>query len=596
MQSTFYVFPWIISITLTLAMGFYALRRRKNIAAIPFAAMCFFATWWSVFYLTGVLSYDLAFKILTAKIMYIGVLGVPLSWTAFALAFSGRGDWINKRTASLVLIVPVITYIIVCTTDIHHLHWAQLSLVTDEVTGLVLLDAPAGWWFWVHALYTYSILLFGTFFLIRQFLEAQNIYRWQIFISIIAILAPWISNALVVFSLITTRLDITSLTFSFSILVLGWGYFRYGFLDLVPVAQRAVFDSIPDVVIVLDPDLRIAELNPASLRTFELGSALVMGQPFKLVFGQWLPVEEMNFAGDGFYKQVLVAINLNPARWFDVFINTLHDQPNHIAGYLITMRDITSYKENEAALGIARDDAVRANSFKTQLLANVSHELRTPLGVISGYTELMARGSYGQITEKQSSILARVKESAQYLDSLVAELIDQAQLDSGKLQLAVASFEPREVFGQVFGQLTVLAEAKNLDFQSEISTDIPIVMTADSQRLKQILVNLISNAIKFTEHGKVEAKILRLSDSQWVMQVSDSGPGIAPDALETIFEPFRQLEHAVKNIRKGYGLGLSISKQIVELMNGTIEVKSQVGQGSTFTITLQLETDSVDGT
>ena len=269
----------------------------------------------------------------------------------------------------------------------------------------------------------------------------------------------------------------------------------------------------------------------------------------------------------------------------------LSDNPNRIAGSLITLRDVTNFKENEAALAIARDDAVRANGFKTQLLANVSHELRTPLGVVSGYTDLMTRGSYGPVTEKQTTVLGRIKESAQYLDDLVSELIDQSQLDSGKIQLAITSFEPREVFKQVFNQLSILAEAKKLNFTQEIFEDLPQSIVGDSQRLKQILVNLLANAIKFTESGSVTAQIYRKSNSEWCIKVSDSGPGIPMESMNVIFEPFRQLDHAARHVRKGYGLGLSISKQIVELMGGEIEVKGIVGDGTIFTVTLPLTTE-----
>jgi signal transduction histidine kinase len=307
-----------------------------------------------------------------------------------------------------------------------------------------------------------------------------------------------------------------------------------------------------------------------------------------LVFGTWFPFTETDLRADGFHKEMLISINDAPEKWFEISINTLYDNPDHLAGALVTLRDITNFKNNEAALAIARDDAIRADGFKTQLLANVSHELRTPLGAISGYTDLMTRGSYGPITDKQKTVLSRIKDSSQYLDVLVSELIDQAQLDSGKLQLVSAAFDPREVFGQVFNQISVLAETKKLEFLSKIEDNIPQFIVGDSQRLKQILVNLLANAVKFTEHGYVNAQISRISESKWRIQVSDSGPGIPGEALNIIFEPFRQLDHAAKHIRKGYGLGLSISKQIAELMGGEIEVQSVLGSGTTFVVTLPL--------
>ena len=235
---------------------------------------------------------------------------------------------------------------------------------------------------------------------------------------------------------------------------------------------------------------------------------------------------------------------------------------------------------------------MHANSFKSQLLANVSHELRTPLGIILGYTDLIVRKSYGELTEKQVNILGRIKDSTQYLDGLVSELLDQAQLDSGKLYLSQRSFEPREVLGSVCSQLSVLAEAKNLEFNATISDNLPIALVGDSQRLKQILVNLISNAIKFTQTGSVTVEIAALpSQTEWMMRVTDTGPGIPEESLNTVFEPFKQLADAHKSLRKGYGLGLSITRQLIRLMGGNITLESTVGKGTTFTAILPLITE-----
>lgn len=285
----------------------------------------------------------------------------------------------------------------------------------------------------------------------------------------------------------------------------------------------------------------------------------------------------------------------SPMRWLHLYVSSLHGSNGQNEGWIVTLRDVSSIKENESALAIARDEAMRANSFKMQLLANVSHELRTPLGIILGYTDLLVRKSYGDLTDKQINILGRIRESTQYLDGLVSELLDQAQLDSGKLKLSIASFEPRAVLGSVFNQLSVLAESKNLDFKGTIDANMPTSIVGDSQRLKQILVNLISNAIKFTETGKITAKVYATSQIQWSMRVEDTGPGISPDALHTVFEPFKQLPDAHKSLRKGYGLGLSISRQLVQLMGGNITLESTLGKGTTFTVTLPLisETDFI---
>lgn len=591
MQTTPLLLLWSLSVILTFSMGLYALRFRRHIAAVPFIAMCFLASLWALSYIFELESTSLIVKIWGVKLGYIGVIGVPLSWTAFALAYSGHADWLTKRNISLALIFPILTYLVILTNEYHGWFFTEFGLYTDEASGLILIKNPLGWWFWLHAIYIYGILIFGTYFLLREYWDKREVYRSQIIINITAILLPWISNGIVLAGLMPIRIDITSVMFSISILILGWGFFRYHLLDILPVAHRAVFESISDAVIVLDPDLRIVEMNPAAQEIFNLNHNTAIGNLFQTVFKPWIHINDNALRTHGYHKEVVLENDGKPMRWLHLFVSTLRTASNQSDGHIITLRDVTSIKENESALAIARDEAMRANSFKSQLLANVSHELRTPLGIILGYTDLIARKSYGDLTDKQVNILGRIKDSTQYLDGLVSELLDQAQLDNGKLHLSQRPFEPREVLGSICNQVSVLAEAKNLEFNATIKDNLPVSIVGDSQRLKQILVNLLSNAVKFTETGSITVEISAPTPTEWIMRVTDTGPGIPPESLNTIFEPFKQLAEAHKALRKGYGLGLSISRQLIKLMGGNISLESTVGKGTTFTVTLPLITE-----
>jgi PAS domain S-box-containing protein len=588
MQNTPYLIPWFISVTLTFFMGVIAIRRRGHFAAIPFIAMCFFATLWAFAYIFELGSTSLAVKYAAIKIEYIGIIGVPLSWTAFALAYSGHGHWLTRRNILLALIFPILTLIVLWTNEYHYWFFTEIGTTTDALSGLLLIWNPLGWWFWLHAVYVYGFLIFGSYYLFREYWNQREIYRSQAVVNMIAILLPWVANGIVIFRLSPVQIDITSVTFSFSILILGWGFFRYGLLDIIPVAHRAVFESISDAVIVVDPTLRIVDMNPAASELFKLQPDEVIGKFFQDILHMQLHLDEKSLRQHGYHKEIVIHIENEPDRWLDISISALHDSSKRHSGQIVTLRDVTSLKENEAALAIARDEAVRANNFKTQLLANVSHELRTPLGIIMGYTDLLSRNSYGELNEKQISVLTRVRESTEYLDKLVSELLDQAQLDSGRLKLSETPFEIREVLGKTCSQLSVLAESKNLEYSAVISDDMPVSIVGDSQRLKQILVNLISNAIKFTETGGVFVRIYKPSPTEWTMQVRDTGPGIPKEAMHMVFESFKQLPEASRIIRKGYGLGLSITKQLITLMKGKITLESQVGQGTTFTITLPI--------
>ncbi|MCA2001927.1 MAG: PAS domain-containing protein [Chloroflexi bacterium] len=588
MQYTPFLTLWFVSAALTFAMGVYALRRRGHFAAIPFSAMCFFAALWAAGYIFELGGDSLAVKLLAVKIEYIGILGVPLSWAAFALAFSGHGRWLTRRNIALALVFPVLTLLAVWTTEINHWFFREIALTENERLGLRLIWNPPGWWFWFHAVYIYGILAAGAYLLAREYWNQRDFYRSQVVVNLAAIFLPWVVNGAVVARLLP--IDFTSLTFSFSILILGWGFFRYGMLNIAPVAHRAVFESISDAVIVLDPAMRIVELNPAALELFNLQVNAVIGRQFHEVFHQWIHIKDESLKQHRLHKEIVLdKEDGKPPQWLDLFVSALRDSPRQSGGWIITLRDVTDLKENESALALARDEAAQANSFKSQLLANVSHELRTPLGIIMGYTDLLTRKAYGELDEKQISVLGKIRENTEYLESLVSGLLDQAQLDSGRLKLAEASFDIHEVLGKTCSQLSVLAETKKLRFEWSISDDMPVYIVGDSQRLKQILVNLISNAIKFTETGGVTAKIYRFEEDQWKIQVADTGPGIPESALETIFEPFRQLPEANRIMRKGYGLGLSITKQLIHLMGGEITVESEVGKGTTFTLTLPLK-------
>ena len=245
-------------------------------------------------------------------------------------------------------------------------------------------------------------------------------------------------------------------------------------------------------------------------------------------------------------------------------------------------------QQSRADLAKARDAALAASQFKSELVAKVSHELRTPLGAIKGYAQLLQLGSYGLLQTNQKEPLELIISSTNYLTLLVNELLDQAKLESNKLVLQITPFDPRQMLREVEARMRILAETKGLQFHSWIDPAFPEELTGDITRLQQILTNLLGNAIKFTERGSVQTKLEMLNTEQWSMQVSDTGPGIPTEAIPTIFEPFGQVDGSTTREHSGTGLGLSISKQLVELMGGKLKLESEPEHGSVFTVCLPL--------
>jgi PAS domain S-box-containing protein len=251
-------------------------------------------------------------------------------------------------------------------------------------------------------------------------------------------------------------------------------------------------------------------------------------------------------------------------------------------------REIAERKQAEEAAAHARDQALQASHFKSQLLAKVSHELRTPLGAILGYTELLQTGLFGAVSDRQSDVMTRVIHSTSHLTRLVGELLDQAQIENGKVKLDLNAFSLKNMVDQVEAEMSVMAQAKGLALTINIAPEVPTLLTGDQNRLQQILVNLTSNAIKFTEAGGVHVRIYCPDLEHWAIEVADTGPGIPREAHDYIFEPFRQVDDSMTRSHIGTGLGLSIVKQLTTLMGGQITLESEIEQGSTFTVLLPL--------
>jgi signal transduction histidine kinase len=181
-----------------------------------------------------------------------------------------------------------------------------------------------------------------------------------------------------------------------------------------------------------------------------------------------------------------------------------------------------------------------------------------------------------------------VTVNSKRLLSIVNDLLDQAQIEAGTLKLKVAPFSPSDLTNDVVSVMDVLAQAKDLQLTTHIADDVPATLPSDQQRLHQILINLVGNAIKFTEEGSIWVRIYRPSATQWALEVEDTGCGIPLEAQSYIFDPFQQVDGSATRTHSGSGLGLSIVRQLTTLMGGEITLKSQVGKGSTFTVTLPL--------
>jgi signal transduction histidine kinase len=225
-----------------------------------------------------------------------------------------------------------------------------------------------------------------------------------------------------------------------------------------------------------------------------------------------------------------------------------------------------------------------ASQHKSQFLANMSHELRTPLNAILGYTELMADGAYGEPSEKMLGILKRLEANGRHLLGLINDVLDLSKIEAGQLVLELSDYTVADIAQTVRSTLEPLAADKKLAFKVEVAPQLP-PGRGDGRRLTQVLINLVGNAIKFTDAGEVAIKA-EANDGAFYVSVRDTGPGISAADQAKLFQEFQQADNAITKKKGGTGLGLAISKRIIEMHGGKIWVESEVGQGSTFAFTL----------
>jgi signal transduction histidine kinase len=245
--------------------------------------------------------------------------------------------------------------------------------------------------------------------------------------------------------------------------------------------------------------------------------------------------------------------------------------------------------KEEAVAAVAR--AALADRAKTDFLATMSHELRTPLNAIAGYAELLELGMRGPITDQQREAIARIRRSEQHLLGIVNDILMFAKTETGRVPLTLESTTVASAMSSVRFLIEPLLTASEIRLkEDECSDELSVI--ADRDRLNQILVNLLSNAVKFSPRGGEVRIRCEVREHLVAMHVEDDGHGIAEDKLEEIFEPFVQLSSGLTRTAEGSGLGLAISRELARLMGGDVTVQSELGKGSTFTLTLPMSTQA----
>ena len=365
--------------------------------------------------------------------------------------------------------------------------------------------------------------------------------------------------------------------------------------------HRAILENMVDAVVTLDEHGTIEEFNSAAERMFGYRAIEVLGNGINMLMptltgeeqdenlARYLTTGKKIFVGRG---QELVEKRKGGATFpVHLSVSEIVTEPHDTikVAHLFTgiIRDLSEQKQAEADLVLAKEAAEAANHAKSEFLANMSHEIRTPMTAILGFNDILLEGA----TEPEDVDAARtVKRNGEYLIKLVNDILDLSKIEAGKLEVERIDCSPRTIVAEVAALMQVRADAKGLSLEARFDSSVPEMVQSDPVRLRQILINLVGNAIKFTETGSVEivTRLLNPPGGEPLLQleVIDTGIGIAEEQIDNLFLPFTKSDSSATRQFGGTGLGLAICKRLAEVLGGGISMSSTLGKGSTVSVTV----------
>ena len=568
-QSTPYSLPLAISAVGSLGLAIYVLRRRHTPGAIPFSLLLAAIAQWNASYALQISSTSLGAKIVFSNLLYIGVVSVPGLWLIFALQYTGRVERLSPRI--WLLAIEPLAIVVLAWTDLLGIF---RTLTLDLSGEFAVLSIEYGPVFWVHAGYSYLLLLIGALLLGPVLFQAPFLYRRQAWTVLVGVLAPWLGNALYISGLSPfPHLDLTPFGFIVLGAAVGFGLYRFRLLDALPIARESVIEDLGDGIIVLDPRDIVVDINPAALSMLDLPDVPVVGRPVTDAFSK-LP-RLLHALSDEAPNQELTFNEGSDAQIYELRSSQLHHH-ERLAGRLVIMRNVTSRRRADAE--VVRSQRLRAVG---ELSLGVSHNLNNILTGVLGPAGLIQRMTDDRRILHELDVIMR---SANMASDLVKRLGRSVHaVDDDTIQGVSVS----EAVG---GAITATrpkwkdeAEARNAEIEILADVDSVPPVAATRAGLHDVLLNLLFNATDaMPDGGRIRIEASKIGE-EVMMTISDNGVGMDPDVAARVFEPFFTTKMDI-----GSGLGLSTAYGEVQQWGGRMTVTSAPRDGTTFELRMPI--------
>lgn len=507
---------------------------------------------------------------LSIKIEYIGTTMGLLSFLYFSCLYSTHlKDWHVRLIKRFYAIDHLFILIVVFTIDYHTIFYKKVERVVQNGHYLwSIVPGPVYYW-WVVTTMVLGFLI--TLIVLQSALEHRGEKRPELFLLCLASLNPiclWICRASGAFGYYDPYPMSMVMTECFLVFVM----YKYRLFDTVKTAKDRVIDNIREGILVTDRHGEVIYLNREISRIFpEI---------------DWKDRQDIEKAVFGFLEKNREGFTIRN-KYYQWESSEIHDDNHRRAGTIYRISDMTEGHLYTQQLISLKEEAERANTAKSVFLAHMSHEIRTPINAVLGMNEMILRES---CSDSIKDYALNIQNAGKILLSIINDILDLSKIESGQMEIVEKDYHLGKMLIDIENMVTMRAEESSLALHIQADPMLPEVLHGDEQRIKQCIINFLTNSLKYTREGQVTLKVdftdKDKNNIDLQITVSDTGIGIEADKLSVLFEPFVRLDRSKNENIEGTGLGLSITKNLIDRMNGSLSVESVYGEGSTFTFTV----------
>jgi PAS domain S-box-containing protein len=572
-------FPWfsliyLVSAILTLVLATVIWKRQFDKGAAPFTVLLFAMSVWTTTALLEAGAIDIPTKIIFAKAEYLALVSSGALSLTFILEYT-HSEWIKRRRNRVLLwIIPVLSLAMVWTNELHGLVWSNIYLNQSANWSISVYEH--GPLYWLVPAYQYLLYTGGILVLIRHGRRRQGTYRRQVIWLLAGSLVPIAGSLIYItgespikgFDLTPVAIGVMGVIYAFTI-------FHFRLLDSLPTATTAFVKNLQDGFLLLDSENYIISVNPATRRILGEAPGGLVGQKLEKVWPELKAISADHTSGQ---HRELSLENGDGITYLDIGIETFWDPYGTLTARLLIIRDISELKLTRLEL---EAEIIK----RSQFTRTIVHELRNPLtAVISSSHELEEHTDLDE--NIRMALVRNISRSATDLEERVNELFELARGELGLLEINTESLDMNRLIREIGAEMAPVAASKGLQLSWQTAEETALVR-GDKKRLRQVLSNLLGNAIKYTPEGQIEIRSRRESPQWLLIEVQDSGRGIGKEELENLFDPYLR-SASQKTKTSGLGIGLSLSKKYIELHQGRIWAASLPGKGTTISFKLPL--------